>query len=164
MKSNAPKSILFVCSGNICRSPLAEGLLKYYIDSSETLARCEIEVSSAGTFDTEPSAASEYSQVVAREFGADITGHISRHLTRKIIMEADLIVVMAENHYEFIADIFPDMIDKVKFLSEFSDGKRDDIPDPYGYGIDYYREVGDLINENVLSLVSYLEKGRNCEE
>ena len=87
------KRLLFVCSGNTCRSPLAEGIAKESFKQDPS-----IEVSSAGSTAIEGYPASEFATEVAGNHGIDISGHKSRSLDRDRIRETDLIVAMESRH------------------------------------------------------------------
>ena len=138
------KTILLVCTGNLCRSPMAVGLLR------DKLARegleDEIRVLSAGTWAVEGAPASLYAvQVMARR-GIDIRAHRARPLTEELVDQADLILVMERNHAEAIAQAFPAYASKVHLLSEMS-GQSFDVPDPYGGPLWEYEQCADLLTE-----------------
>jgi low molecular weight protein-tyrosine phosphatase len=109
-------SILVVCSGNICRSPVAEGLLRRALE--RRFGSDAPSVSSAGTIAMDGGAASEGSVVAARELGVDIEEHRARHLTVGLIREADLDLCMAGEHREEIADLAPDAAARAFTLKE----------------------------------------------
>jgi len=92
--------ILVVCSGNICRSPIAEGLLRRALE--RRLDRAAPPVGSAGTIAVDGAPAMPESIEAARERGADIRAHAARHLTPALIEDADLIVGMAAEHREAV--------------------------------------------------------------
>ena len=98
-------NLVFVCTGNICRSPMAEGMFKKLLEEK---GESGIDCSSAGlaTFDGRP--ASDNAQAVALEYGVDISEHRSRMLTRSIARKADLIVCMTDEQYETLNRMIPD--------------------------------------------------------
>lgn len=135
------KKILFVCSGNTCRSPLAEGIArKIFLDRSRT----PVEVSSAGSSAVEGMSASEHAVEVAARHEVDISAHRSRLLNRTLVREADLIVTMGVKHRETVGVIEPDALAYTVLLTEFC-GNGGDIPDPIGGGIHEYESVFELI-------------------
>jgi protein-tyrosine phosphatase len=109
-------SILVVCSGNICRSPIAEGLLRRALE--RRFGPDAPSVSSAGTIAIDGGAASEGSIVAMRELGVDIEAHRARRLTVGAISEADLDLCMAGEHREEIDDLVPEAADRAFTLKE----------------------------------------------
>ena len=98
-------NLVFVCTGNICRSPMAEGMFKKLLEEK---GESGIDCSSAGlaTFDDRP--VSDNAQSVALEYGVDISEHLSRMLTRSIARKADLIVCMTDEQFETLNRMIPD--------------------------------------------------------
>jgi protein-tyrosine phosphatase len=141
--------ILMVCTGNLCRSPMAAGLLH------QRLAREGLDgqytVRSAGTWALEDRPASEHAVEVMAARGVDISGHRAHGLTSADVAEADLILVMSREHEQMIANTWPQYRWKVHRLSEVA-GKRRDVEDPYGLPIEDYRACADVIED-------YLERG-----
>lgn len=135
-------SVLFVCTANICRSPIAEALFRALIskepDSSEWV------VDSAGTWAVDGRPAAEYSQAVTRTFDQDLSAHRSKGVTKDMLSSFDLILVMEAFHKEALLAEFPALRGKVYRLSELI-GKNFDVPDPYGSGYEDYRKTANLI-------------------
>jgi protein-tyrosine phosphatase len=125
------RRVLFVCHGNIIRSPMAEAMLRR---KSEALAPGALTIESAGTHARAGREADRRAIALAPEFGLDLARHSARPLTREIIDAAELIFVMDRlNESELLAR-FPDAAPKVRLLGAF--GRRPDesdcaIPDPY---------------------------------
>ena len=136
------KKILFVCSGNTCRSPLAEGIAKKILSDS---LPGQMEISSAGTSAMEGVRASGHSIQVARKHGIDISDHRARLLNKTLIKDSDLIVTMSSKHKDTIGIIEPAGLDYTFLLMDFC-GEDGDIPDPVGSDIEGYKEVFELIN------------------
>jgi protein-tyrosine-phosphatase len=134
--------ILFVCTGNLCRSPMAAGLLRQRLSEEGLDARHQ--VLSAGVWAVDGRSASENAIAVMNERGIDITDHIAHTLTTDDVAEADLILVMAREHARVIHSTWPQYGWKVHRLSEMA-GKRQDIQDPYGDPIEEYRACADAI-------------------
>ncbi|MBQ0084290.1 MAG: ribosomal protein S18-alanine N-acetyltransferase [Clostridiales bacterium] len=120
--------VLFVCTGNTCRSPLAEGYLK-----NKNLP-C-LEVQSAGLM-PDGVKASQNSILAAKTFGFDISGHKPRQITSDLILNSDKIYCMSESHKSALAGIVPE-----SKLSVLGSG----IPDPYGLDLDYYIKTAEKI-------------------
>ena len=140
------KNILFVCTGNSCRSVMAEGLFKKAVAGREK----DFTVGSAGiaAFDGYPTTL-ETIRVMA-EKGIDISGHQSRRLTRELVERADKIYVMEKFHREMILNLWPEAVSKVHLLTEFSPGRNPkdpelDVPDPIKTSDSFYREILKMI-------------------
>ena len=133
--------ILFVCTANICRSPVAEGLLR------ERLREQGLEswqVSAAGTWARFPRNAARHRIEVLGEQGIDISNHRAREVTGEILKEADLILCMETGHAEAIRAEFPEVADRVHLLTEMA-GQRYSVKDPYGGPRPHFeRMVGEL--------------------
>lgn len=138
--------ILFVCTGNLCRSPMAAGFLRHRLSEQGLDARHQ--VLSAGVWAVDNHPASEQAIAVMAERGIDISNHIAHTTTAKDIAEADLILVMSQEHEQTIRNTWPQYGWKVQRLSEMV-GKRKDIADPYGGPIEEYRACADTLEEYI---------------
>lgn len=157
----ALKSVLFVCTGNTCRSPMAAALLKHYAEQ----AGIPVEVSSAGlgAFTGDP--ATEYAVEVMSEIGLDLKSHRSRKFRAELAEEYDLILVMTNSHRQYVVEFFPEIADKVHLLLEFSQDQQSrqeldsekekglEVSDPFGQSRDVYRQVRDELAQAVQAIV-----------
>ncbi|OQY27593.1 MAG: hypothetical protein B6244_10040 [Candidatus Cloacimonetes bacterium 4572_55] len=141
-------NILFVCTGNTCRSAMAEGLLRRYIPSE---IRKYVQVSSAGSMgDGYPG--TDLAIFACREVGIDISGHSSRLITEEIIQTSDLILTMTRIHKEQVLFIDPRAHTKTFLIAEYAGlGGGRDVGDPIGGEIDLYRRTRD-------ELTAYIHK------
>ncbi len=139
--------ILFVCTGNSCRSPMAAALFQK-MAKSEGL---DVEVKSCGTATLSGLSASKPAIEVLRREGIDISGHKAVPVNSQLVNWADVILVMEEKHKEDIIEKFPQVRGKVYLLTEFADQERKDIVDPIGKPSEVYEGL-------VLDLKYYLEK------
>lgn len=138
--------VLFVCSGNMCRSPIAEGILRDLLDrvADSTDGKAPppaIEVSSAGTTTSDGLPPSREAEEVAREAGIDISSHRTRILTREILAESDLILVMQPHHAEAARALLPEAADRIHLLTAYAGETGEGIDDPIGKGREVYRRT-----------------------
>ncbi len=135
--------ILVVCTANICRSPVAEGLLRDRLDKS---GRGDWTVASAGTWAQIERGASRNSVEVMARNGFDISNHRSRMVTEAQLAEADLVLCMEIGHAEALRAEFPDQAEKVFLLTEMV-GRAYDVQDPYGGPYDEYERMYDTLEQ-----------------
>ncbi len=138
--------ILFVCTGNICRSPMAVGLLRQRLSEEGLTSR--FKVLSAGVWALDNHPASDKAIAVMAERGIDITDHTAHTITYDDIAESDLILVMSREHADVIRNTWPQYAWKVHRLSEMV-GKRKDIRDPYGSTVAEYRACANTLSTYV---------------
>jgi protein-tyrosine-phosphatase len=152
--------ILFVCSGNICRSPMAAECLRH------RLARGGPEgvvVDSAGTLGIEGAPASPEAIRALREVGVELSGHLSKGLRADDLATSDLVVAMTDEHLVELALRFPESVEQRLLLRAFE--KRSviapaapDLPDPIGKPLEFYREQVALIRSCIDNLARYLHR------
>jgi protein-tyrosine-phosphatase len=148
------KKILFVCSGNTCRSPLAEGIARKIFSDR---VKSPVTVSSAGSSAFEGAPASPEAVRVASRYGVDITGHQSRLLGPADVRDADLIVTMGEKHRSTVGVIDPDALPYTVLLTSFC-GQTGDVPDPIGGGMEAYERVYELIHRCLEKMADGLDE------
>ncbi|MEW5985850.1 MAG: low molecular weight protein arginine phosphatase [Chloroflexota bacterium] len=141
--------VIFVCTANICRSPVAEAVLRQRFQERGLESWT---VGSAGTWAEEGRPASTYSVQVAAARGLDISDHRARLVTREMLAQADLVLCMTEGHAEALRAEFPTQAAKIYLLTEMA-GKHYNISDPYGRSLRDYEqmaaEVMALIDEGL---------------
>lgn len=163
------KSVLFVCTGNTCRSPMAEVLMRHYAEK----AGISVKVSSAGlgAFTGDP--ATEHAADAVAEIGLDLKLHRSRRFREELAQEYDVILVMTEGHKRHILQFMPELAPKVFLLQEFAEAQQPrqelagtkekgyDVSDPYGQSLDVYRRVRDELADAIQMIVDAWKKDGN---
>lgn len=154
-----PKIILFVCTGNLCRSVAAEEILKEMLSKAEL----DIFVHSAGTSALSGQKASVSTLKFLKNGNCDLNQHRSRQITQIMINEADIIFVMEQAHQQFILSRNPEARDKLFLLTDFHPtsrfiGRESNIPDPIGMSDFFYENVNEMIQLSCLNITSQLRK------
>ena len=162
MEQTRTKRILLVCTGNICRSPLAAALL------DRALAQRGIdgiEVGSAGTGAWDGAPVSEGAYLVGLERGLDLSAHRARLLTRELVEDADLILTMARHHRARVDELGGES--RVFVLGEYAgrEGDEAEVSDPFGGNLEVYRdtcaELEALLDTAVERIVKEFASGGN---
>ncbi len=152
------KTVLFVCTGNTCRSSMAEWLFKDMIKDIDNLKN--INVKSAGVFALSGECASNQAITAMHNQGIDMTEHSSSRLTKGLVDEADLILTMTMNHKYAILNMAPSASDKVYTLKEYaygSDTSSLDITDPYGMSVERYEQCLVEIKEALKNIINAIK-------
>ncbi|MGM0568607.1 MAG: low molecular weight protein arginine phosphatase [Elusimicrobiota bacterium] len=142
------KKITFVCTGNTCRSVMAEKILSGYLEKNNIK---EVEVDSAGTAAYPHYAIVGDLKKVMDKKGIDYSGHMAENISRDLIESSDLILAMTSDHINTIRARFDVQQDKLYLLSYYAEGVYEDIPDPIGKGRAAYEETYEVIK-------NYIEK------
>jgi len=149
---NEMKQILFVCTGNICRSPMAERLFR-----ARMAAESRWIALSAGTAAVSGWPASEEAVEALREKKIDSSNHRSRPVTRSLIEQSDLIITMTERHRQEIIRFDPSAVDRTHLMTSFGSFRvNEDIPDPIGQSLDVYRHTRDVLDGAIADLILYI--------
>lgn len=143
------EKILTVCTGNICRSPLSEFLLRERLAAAGKRA----EVRSAGIGALVGHPADETTQQVALTHSTALDTHHAQQLSTELTRWADLILVMEKHHFEFVTDLDPTARGKTFYLGHWS---KAEIPDPYRRGEDVHEEIYQAISGAVEQWISKL--------
>lgn len=138
------KTIVFVCTANICRSPMAAALMRQQLAALGLSD--EIEVQSAGVWARAGSSASDGSAMVLARQGISLNDHRSQPMTAQLLERADIVLVMEEDHRRSLFYLEPKHLRKVFLLTEMV-GRSKDIADPYGGPIEGYARTAAQLDQ-----------------
>lgn len=147
--------ILFLCTGNTCRSPLAEGVARQLVRERGL----QLAVSSAGVAARDGEPASPEAVRAARELGIDLGAHVSQLLTRRMALDAALILALGPQHRDFLCVLAPEAVSRVHVLRDFATHGREsqEVPDPMGGDLEKYRRtlavIRDLVENSLQRVV-----------
>ncbi len=150
------KTILFLCTGNVCRSPMAEGLFRHAIKG-----RGEFRILSAGLGAIDGDEPTHHSVTAMKEIGIDISRQRSNALTADMVRSADLILGMTHSHVDTVLLLYPTALEKTFLLREFDDTLETyekDISDPIGSPYQTYVECRDQIEQGIVTLIKFMEQ------
>jgi glycine hydroxymethyltransferase len=150
------KTILFICTGNVCRSPMAEGLFRRVAGG-----RGDFRALSAGLGAVNGQPPTPHAVAAMRELGLDISGHRSRMLTADLARQADYIFGMTHSHVDTIALLYPPAAEKTFLLREFDETLEPyekDISDPIGSPYQVYVDCRDQIEQGIVTLLKFMEQ------
>jgi len=131
--------VLFVCTGNICRSPMGEALLRHRLEQRGCAG---VQVASVGTWAYYGSEATTEAVETLRKRGVDLTTHRSRPVEMKELREADVIVAMTSVHVREITNLAPDVVERMVLMKEIREIEAAPVPD----GADPATKLASLLN------------------
>lgn len=143
--------IAFVCSGNICRSPMAESLAEAYFEERDI----PVVTLSAGTLGLQGREAARQAQLAMDEIDHDISDHRSQGISAGLLRHADAIVVMEPKHVRQLEQADPALTDNVVRLWEWADASIEGIDDPVGEDLETFRQTRNLIDR---ALTNWLDE------
>ena len=153
-----PHLINCVCTGNICRSPMAERLLKHALEGQTGAWACRYTVVSSGIFAAEGQRATSHSVQALKKVGIDLDDHRSQAVTQSIVQQSALTLCMTDEHKDFIQRLFPNVTTPILLIRALlTDAECATIGDPYGHDFSHYEACRDSIAEAIPSILSYLK-------
>ena len=157
--------IMFVCTGNTCRSPMAEAALRMLLEKENT---GPFEVFSSGTWATSGYPATAYAREAVKMWNIDLSGHSSQQLTETLIEKADLILAMSPEHLKLILEMSPEATGKTYLFKNFPehDPVGEGVEDPIGQDLNKYNEVfleiGEYLGKNLPEFVKRIRENNNA--
>ena len=146
--------VMFICTGNICRSAMAHLMLE---KRAKEEGREDIEVYSCGVYAENGDVPTYEGVQVMKEYGIDISKHRATNIRNSNIKDMDVILCATRRHKDAVIYMYPELKDKIYTMKEYAGYDRNnlDIPDPWGYGIETYRNC---VKEIENCIEKYLEK------
>lgn len=146
--------ILTVCTGNICRSPMAEGLLKHLLPPQ---IKNQITVSSAGTHGLHGHQASPLAVEALEAWGIDIKSHRARQISRDLVRRSNLILTMEKMHFDMVRSSLLFNKSRVKLLTHFGPSHMaPEVEDPYGQPLEAYQKCLKVLHPCINGVIRWL--------
>lgn len=148
--------IMFICTGNICRSAMAHKLLEKKLQDSNIK---NVEVYSSGIFAEDGDYSTYNAEEAMEEYGVDMSTHRATNIRNSSIEEMDLILCATIPHKNAVLQMYPNLKEKVYTMKEYVDYSKDDldIKDPWGYDIETYRFCASQIDECLEKMIAKLK-------
>ena len=154
---SSKKSVLFICTGNTCRSPMAEGLFRTAVE-----ARGDFEVRSAGIAGYPGDEPNIETAKLLGSRGITLDGFRSQPVSQELLEQSTHVFAMTSGHLEALENLFPDYSDKFYLTCEFVDlpgrGVGADVPDPIGMGRKAYEDTAKTLDQAIPTLVAFIDQ------
>lgn len=150
------KKIMFICTGNICRSAMAHALMEKKVAEKEL----DIKVFSSGLYAEDGDYATYNAIEAMEEYGVDLKKHKATNTKNTNIQEMDLILSATMGHKVMLLQMYPELKEKIYTMKEYIGEQEKDIKDPWGYNLEIYRKCAQEIYDCVLKII---DKEENIE-
>lgn len=151
------KNVLFVCTGNTCRSPMAEGLFRKAL-----AGRNDFLVNSAGVAASKGTPCNPETATLLKNRDAALTHFGSRQVSESMLAEASHVFAMTQGHLHSLESRFPQHADKFYLVCEFvnikGEGIGSDVPDPIGMGRRAYEDVAKILDTAIPAIIAYIDQ------
>ena len=149
--------IMFICTGNICRSAMAEGYMKKVVKEQ----KLDIDVCSSGIYGEEGCKASYLAKEAMSEYGVNLDSHVAKITSKTNIKDMDLILCATAGHKRILLQMYPDLSEKIYTMKEYAyddERKKQDISDPWGYDITVYRRCASELVDSIDNIVRRIKE------
>ena len=145
--------IMFICTGNICRSAMAEGMMKKLAKDDNL----DLDICSCGIYAEDGNYATYNAVEAAKYYDVNIEGHRATNISKSKIREMDIILCATESHKQSVLYMYPELKEKVFTMKEYAEldknGQDMDIKDPWGYDMNVYQNCAEEIEKCLIKII-----------